>query len=262
MESSSSLSLPLSEPFRAAAAMLLTAFDYATDSGADRWEFAVEMRDLLAAGATIPDLRWLIHRNFADHAKETTTPGDPARSFRPLARTSFPIDACLALTPQGAESLRAAIAATRNDSQRSEVGGQKSDMPGTADLRAPTSDLRPPTSSSPDPRPLTPDPSAAERPLWDPLRRELRYAGQVIKRYRVPAPNQELILTAFQEEGWPEYIDDPLPPEEEVASKHRLQVTIKSLNRNQIGPLIRFHGNGKGLQVCWEPNKADFHLEP
>jgi hypothetical protein len=27
----------------------------------------------------------------------------------------------------------------------------------------------------------------------------------------VPAGNQELMLSAFQEEGWPEHIHDPLP---------------------------------------------------
>ena len=95
--------------------------------------------------------------------------------------------------------------------------------------------------SSPSPQPPIPSPQP-ERPLWDPLHRELRYAGQVIKRYRVPAPNQELILTAFQEEGWPEFLDDPLPPKDEIDPKHRLQATIKSLNHHQLSPLIRFHG--------------------
>lgn len=73
-----------------------------------------------------------------------------------------------------------------------------------------------------------------------------------MKRYRVPARNQELILAAFQEEGWPEFIDDPLSPEPEQDPKRRLQVTIKSLNRNQLAALLRFHGNGNGLQISWE----------
>jgi hypothetical protein len=34
----------------------------------------------------------------------------------------------------------------------------------------------------------------------------------VVKEFKLPAPNQETILTAFQEEGWPPRIDDPLPP--------------------------------------------------
>ena len=82
--------------------------------------------------------------------------------------------------------------------------------------------------------------------------RGLRYNRKVIKRFRVPAPNQELVLTAFQEMGWPRFIDDPLPPAKEQDSKHRLRVTIKSLNRHQIASLLRFHGNGNGLQVYWE----------
>ena len=85
MDDPSDLRLLLSDQFRSALAILLAAFDYAQDSRADRWQFAVELPDLLARGATLPDLRWLLLRDFAEHAKETTTPGDPSRSFRPLA---------------------------------------------------------------------------------------------------------------------------------------------------------------------------------
>jgi hypothetical protein len=80
----------------------------------------------------------------------------------------------------------------------------------------------------------------------------LRYQGQVIKHFRVPVENQELILTAFQEEGWPHSIDDPLPQTGDLDPKQRLQATIKSLNRNQLVRLIHFHGNGNGLQVYWD----------
>ena len=45
---------------------------------------------------------------------------------------------------------------------------------------------------------------------------EVRYRDEIVKRYRVPAPNQELILAAFEEEGWPQLIDDPLPPQDEL----------------------------------------------
>jgi hypothetical protein len=90
------------------------------------------------------------------------------------------------------------------------------------------------------------------KPVWDPAHRELRYNGRLVKRFRVPALNQIAILDAFQEDGWPEFIDDPIPPRHGIDPKHRLNVTIKSLNRNQLDPLIRFHGNGDGLQVYWE----------
>ena len=77
-------------------------------------------------------------------------------------------------------------------------------------------------------------------------------AAEVIKRYRVPAPNQELILSAFQEEGWVPRIDDPLAPQLNQDSKRRLHDTINSLNRNQKQSLIRFLGDGKGEGIRWE----------
>ena len=63
-------------------------------------------------------------------------------------------------------------------------------------------------------------------PQWIANRRELRYKDQIVKRYRVPAPNQALVLAAFQEMLWPHSIDDPLPPVRDQDSKHRLQATV------------------------------------
>ena len=74
----------------------------------------------------------------------------------------------------------------------------------------------------------------------------------VVKRFRVPAANQEAILAVFEEEHWPARIDDPLPPHREQSPKRRLQETIKSLNRNQKKSMIRFLGDGSGQGVLWE----------
>jgi hypothetical protein len=60
------------------------------------------------------------------------------------------------------------------------------------------------------------------------------------------------VLTAFQEEGWPEWIADPLPPEPGQDAKRRLNDTIKRLNDNQQVQLIRFRGDGTGQGVLWE----------
>ena len=89
-------------------------------------------------------------------------------------------------------------------------------------------------------------------PYWDAEYRELRVGQCVIKEYRVPSPNQEAILVAFQEEGWPHHIHDPLTPQRDVEPKCRLHDTIKRLNRLHKERLIRFHGNGTGEGVCWE----------
>jgi hypothetical protein len=94
--------------------------------------------------------------------------------------------------------------------------------------------------------------ASASSPQWDAEYRELRVGRRVVKEYRVPCPNQEAILAAFQEEGWPHHIHDPLPPLGDIEPKCRLHDTIKRLNRHHKEWLIRFHGDGTGEGVCWE----------
>ena len=74
----------------------------------------------------------------------------------------------------------------------------------------------------------------------------------LVKQFKLPSPNQETVLMAFQEEGWPPRIDDPLPPHPELDPKRRLHDTIKCLNHNQQNRLIQFHGDGTGEGVLWE----------
>jgi hypothetical protein len=95
-------------------------------------------------------------------------------------------------------------------------------------------------------------PRNAVSPEWDKTLRELSVGKVLIKRFKVPSPNQELILDAFQEEGWPVCIDDPLPPVPELDSKQRLHDTIDRLNRSQINRRLRFRGNGNGRGIRWE----------
>lgn len=223
------------------AAHLLRAYDYARDAQADVWQFAVDIADLMSQGAHRLDLQWLLYRQFAEHARETTIPGDLTRSFRRLPFTSLPDDSCFVLTAQGAESLRAIV-----EKRSREVPPAESSSP------------HPASGGQPSQRGAGADPTGAislkskALPIWDPNLRELSFQGQVIKRYRVPAPNQELILAAFEEDGWPDWIDDPLPPVPNIEPKRRLQATIKSLNRNQTVPKLRFHVNHNGQIVSWE----------
>jgi hypothetical protein len=92
---------------------------------------------------------------------------------------------------------------------------------------------------------------ACEVPFWDEERRELWFRNRLVKCFRQPAPNQEAILQAFQEEGWPHRIDDPLSPNGKVKPKVRLHDTVKFLN-HQATRLLRFRGDGTGEAVCWE----------
>jgi hypothetical protein len=97
---------------------------------------------------------------------------------------------------------------------------------------------------------LPPTP-AAQFPHWDLQRRELWMGHVLVKSFRVPAENQEAILTAFQEDGWPSRIDDPLPQAPKIDPKRRLHSTIQCLNRNRKAALLHFHGDGRGIGVRW-----------
>jgi hypothetical protein len=213
--------------------LLLAAFEYARDAKVDPWQFAVEIDELRQRGIATADLRWLLATCIAEHRREVTILGDSERSFRPLAATEFPRAAAVVLTEEGVQRL-AAILPPLHRRSRQRVDRMKS---------------RPETEEFDEER----RPAQAQKAVWDQPRRELRYLEQIVKRFRVPAPNQETILQAFQEENWPRCIDDPLPPQKGAPAKGRLLATIKSLNRSQVAPLILFHGNGNGVQIYWEP---------
>lgn len=94
-------------------------------------------------------------------------------------------------------------------------------------------------------------------PCWSASRRILSLGRTIVKRYRVPAENQELILSAFEEESWPFHLDDPLPPRPGIESKRRLHDAIKGLNRHRRSNLLRFEGDGTGCGVCWRLRASD-----
>ena len=93
--------------------------------------------------------------------------------------------------------------------------------------------------------------SDSRKPFWDPLRAQLNFKGKVLKQYRWLAPNQAWVLAAFQEQGWPSQIDDPLP-DSDTNPKVRIHDTIKYLNRGLTLKRIKFRGDGKGEGVLWE----------
>ncbi len=94
-------------------------------------------------------------------------------------------------------------------------------------------------------------------PHYNSKTRTLTINGKVARKFRWAASNQEKILMAFQEEGWPTRIDDPLPSDSEICPKRRLHDTIKCLNHGQRCKgtwFVRFRGDGTGQGVLWEFN--------
>ncbi|MGI9519350.1 MAG: hypothetical protein ACR2NP_20025 [Pirellulaceae bacterium] len=99
-------------------------------------------------------------------------------------------------------------------------------------------------------------------PVWNPRRHELSFCGQLIKKFKWRARNQEAVLHALQSRGWPDQIDDPLEIDYRVDAKRRLHDTIKCLNRGHARPLIRFHGDGTGRGVIWRTMPVANPVQP
>jgi hypothetical protein len=89
-------------------------------------------------------------------------------------------------------------------------------------------------------------------PRYDTDHRLFTWGAYVLKQFRQPSPNQELILCAAEELGWPAWFDDPLPRRAGLRPKTRLHDTIKDLNRWQRPCLVHFKGNGDGSRLGWE----------
>ena len=209
--------------------LLLDSFDYSLDLDCDVWDFAVRIGALEAAGLNDNDFRWLIGKGFVQHAVETTHFDEESRAFRTDRRTVFEERSTFVLTEDGVRFLRRLTNERKGSSDQAHSRLRLQDDANGWGSSA-TSGL----------------------PLWDRDMQELRIGEVVVKRFKVPAPNQETVLQVFQEEGWPVRIDDPLPQTSDLDPKRRLHDTINALNRNQKQNLIQFRGDGQGQGVRWE----------
>ncbi|MBI2824597.1 MAG: hypothetical protein HYX69_07930 [Planctomycetia bacterium] len=209
--------------------LLLQAHDYALDLGQDPWDLAVEIHVLRAVKLTNSDLRWLACKGYIELAVEIADRDDPTRRFHNTGPLSINDSTCAVLTPDGAAVARDACSAES-----------------VLALARPVEPVHL--------GPAAPDARAV--PKWDHQRRQLRVGGRIVKEFKLPSPNQETVLVAFEEEGWPARIDDPLSPVSPLDPRRRLHDTIKALNRNQKAPLIRFMGDGSGEGIRWEVSQA------
>jgi hypothetical protein len=215
----------LAPEIRRGLAQLVQASDYSRALACDAWDFAVELDQLIDLGMTTSDLRWLTKCGYVSHACEMTGSHDLNRRFRsPEQNLAFAQNTCFVLTDAGLAMMGRDRGAVRDAS-----------LP----VAVPISFLA-----------ETGDRTAI--PHWNKDTRTFLVGDSLVKRFRVPSPNQEAVLEAFQEEGWPMTIDDPLPPVPEQQPKRRLRDTIKCLNLNQARRLIRFRGDGTGQRVFWE----------
>jgi hypothetical protein len=89
-------------------------------------------------------------------------------------------------------------------------------------------------------------------PAFNQQKRVLSWGCHILKCFRQPSPNQELLLSAAEEMAWPKWFDDPLPPVPQIRSPVRLHDAIKALNNHQTPYLVHFKGDGTGTRVGWE----------
>lgn len=201
--------------------LLRDALEGAADLHLTSREFAIEVAQLHAAGLTNTDLRWLIGKGFVEHLCERPTKARGPRLLRKAHGLSISQASCFVLTPAG-------------DAAASLWPGP------SAEDRCPPGEPEGNGSAR-----------TSIRPKYDAGFRELWWNGVLVKRFRQPALNQETILSAFQEEGWPPRLDDPLPGSREADPRVRLHDAIKGLNRNQANPCLHFGGDGTGRSIVW-----------
>ncbi|EMI22059.1 hypothetical protein RMSM_01018 [Rhodopirellula maiorica SM1] len=206
--------------FAGAFTLLYDAAQYAADAACSRWEFAISFAELQEIGIRTNDVRWLMCRHWLLHGQDLSSPGDEHRMVRELGGVVFDGRSCFTLSDEGQQLV-------------------------ARQLRSFTDTLSHLSLAEEEPR-------ARSGPCWDAARHELRLGTQLIKRFRWPALNQETILTAFEEDGWPAKIDDPLSQKPDLDPKRRLADAIKCLNRNQESRLLRFRGDGTGEGVLWD----------
>lgn len=217
------LPFPLAPGIQAALALLLRVDEDGRAFQRPLWEFAVEITVLDQLGLAREDLRRLLGNGLVEQRLETSRPAAAKRSFRPVANLMFGDRACFVLTDTGRAWSRQSCPG---------AGGSLVLVP-----------------SSGTPAPVA---VAAPTPIWNSVRRELILTGLLVKRFTQPAPHQEVVLGALQEEDWPARIDDPIPGRSGPQARKRLQDTLARLNQHQVNRLLRFRGDGTGEGILWE----------
>lgn len=87
----------------------------------------------------------------------------------------------------------------------------------------------------------------APRPRWDREAGRLFYRGDSIRSVSARGTNIRPILDAFQEEGWPARINNPLPGGED---SKKLRETLDSLREGLSG--IDFFADGTAAGILWQ----------
>lgn len=219
-------------PLREAVMLLWKARRLADDAGCDSWDFAIELGELRRLGASICEVRWLLARGMAAQAGELPLGTTGRRRFSAPSTWAVRPNSCFVITETGLAWANRSTdkAALAKVASATTAGQERSQL-----------DLLPRAETS-----------GRLRPFYNNFRSELVFGSEVIKRFRTPALNQQAVLSAFQSLAWPDRINDPLTPSDELCPRRRLSETIRALNRRQMRRVVRFSGDGSGRGILWE----------
>ena len=148
---------------REALRQLGRAREYAVLAQRDPWQFAVEWSALQALGVDLTDARWLMACGLVELRRETSLAGSFRRTFEELEPPRLTAESAFILTERG----------------EAWFNQRESDA-----VRIVTASL-PDHAQSASAAPVGDGPR--DRPHWDADQRELRFRGEVVKRFRVPA---------------------------------------------------------------------------
>lgn len=222
---------------------LREAYDAAFACGRDTWDFSIELSQIQKLGIETHILRTLICQGWVLHQREVNPTQENQRAFEEVDGLAFSEQSCFVISKQGYEIANSSEMKQPKAAEKTSMSSHHSKPLGQSnkDEKVDTSLLG---ASS---RPHLP-----VKPVWDRERRELRLGKIVVKRFKWPAQNQELVLDAFEDLGWPPRISDPLAAHPSICPKRRLHDTLKCLNRKQVNELVKFRGDGTGLGVLLE----------
>ena len=233
---------PVDEAALSVVRRLRQAYDAAFACGRDAWDFSVELSQMQKIGVETHVLRTLICKGWIVHRKETTPTDQNQRTFEQVDGLALSEQSCFIISKQGYEIANSHEMKQRETVETNSMSSHHSKpLSQTVENEVDTSQLG--ASSRPH-QPL--------KPVWDRERRELRLGKIVVKRFKWPAENQELVLDAFEDQGWPPRISNPLAAHPSICPKRRLHDTLKCLNRKQVNELVKFRGDGTGLGVLLE----------
>ena len=210
--------------------VLLRAHTYATDSGQDDWQFAVEVSTLHRLGITSNDLRWLVCQHYVLHGLESEKQVVGERRMSPCETFVFSDASCFVLTDTGVDLAKKLWRGQCDVCGNVETTQELDRLPSTTAVK--------------------------ESPEWISSQGVLRYGGVLVKQFKIPSPGQETILTAFEDQGWCRRIDNPLPYRYASPRKRRLEEAVRALNLNQRVHLVAFYLEATGKGILWEPVAA------